>query len=185
MYYRTFKSQNYLFKIDYLVFKDSIDEWIAQLLVRKNQNIENILSNKCSTGASPHTSPAFIMGFGKYRGKALEEIPTNYIKNFLIKQEVYRENDELLDALYRSDFILQKPAGIRESNFENNSKVMYKFNFGKYQDQNWDDAPASYRQWIFKEKIWMQPRYHCLWSALFKSGLILDNPPTNTTHDVK
>eukprot|EP00554_Chaetoceros_debilis_P011453 CAMPEP_0194106128 /NCGR_PEP_ID=MMETSP0150-20130528/6215_1 /TAXON_ID=122233 /ORGANISM="Chaetoceros debilis, Strain MM31A-1" /LENGTH=803 /DNA_ID=CAMNT_0038794199 /DNA_START=154 /DNA_END=2565 /DNA_ORIENTATION=+ len=95
--------------IQYHVFRDTIDEWIAKSLVRKQDNIDQILpSESRSTSTLPKISLTYTLDFGKYEGLRLEDAPRDYIQ-YLIKKEMWRNRPDLWRALHGKNLIEAKP----------------------------------------------------------------------------
>lgn len=161
-----------IFQVEYLVFKDTIDEWIANLLVRKAKIIEHLLSAR--TSSISDSSTTFKLGFGKYKGCILDEVPIEYINNFLIKQGIYKSNRCLWIALVDGEYLNEQPTILENELLS--SRVRYSFDFGRYNGMEWNQVPADYRDWILKEKIWKSFKRRTLWLALYEVGVVGDNP---------
>mmetsp|Transcript_7637 Transcript_7637/g.11678 ORF Transcript_7637/g.11678 Transcript_7637/m.11678 type:complete len:637 (-) Transcript_7637:57-1967(-) len=150
-------------QVQYLVFKDTIDEWFARSLLLKQSNIEQILPEKVHGKTTASTEYEF--DFGKHKGLRLEDVPKNYVENFIVKQEVYRKRNDLWRALFQMGLVLEEPL-----KKENDDVVNFVFDFGKYSGQTWSEVPRSYRQWIVAEGVWKnRPE---LKSALVEAGFV-------------
>jgi len=90
-------------RIQYYVFKDTIDEWIAKSLLYKQSNIEQILP--VTTGG---VDTGYIFDFGKHTGLRLEDAPQEYVR-YLLKNEVWRDRVTLWRALFRKGMIFEEP----------------------------------------------------------------------------
>jgi uncharacterized protein (DUF3820 family) len=90
-------------QVQYYVFKDTIDEWIAKSLLYKQSNIDQILPEKVSGAES-----GYVFDFGKHSGLRLEDVPRNYIQ-FLVRQEVWRNRPALWRALAMKGIVFEEP----------------------------------------------------------------------------
>jgi uncharacterized protein (DUF3820 family) len=187
-------------RVQYFVFQDTIDEWIAQSLIKKQNNIDQILSSKTQLGPEGSTSSsAYTLEFGKYQGLRLEDTPRDFIQ-YLIKKEVWRKRPRLWHALHTKGLIVDKPLGdgakykTSESGFGGTvqtdvesrmppntdnvpcMEVSYRFDFGKHNGKVWNEVPRDYRDWIVKEGVW-EKRAN-LRSALVQAGIV-DGDDTN------
>jgi len=91
-------------RVQYLVFKDTIDEWLSKTLIFKNANIRQILPEAASDNAG------YVLDFGKHAGMRLLDVPRPYI-DYLIKQRIYenRNRHELWVALHDIGLVSEKP----------------------------------------------------------------------------
>ena len=103
-------------RVQYYVFRDTIDEWIAQTLIKKQNNIEQILpSEETSTSTIsngkelPSSASGYTFDFGKYKGLRLEDTPGDFIQ-YLIKKEIWRKHPKLWHALHWKGLLLKKPS---------------------------------------------------------------------------
>jgi len=199
-------------QVEYYVFKNTIDEWVAQSLLSKQSNIDQILPE--SLAGSSSSACSYIFDFGKHSGLRLEDAPGSYVQ-YLVQNQVWRQRSQLWHVLFLKGLVSEAPptAGIDVPNMSSvgsidttnetiqtvpdnvlassdQHAVSYKFDFGKYSGEMWDDAPQSYRDWIIKEGVWKNRS--TLKSALINSEFILDDkiiPPSSssslssTTHD--
>eukprot|EP00547_Thalassionema_nitzschioides_P018615 CAMPEP_0194255246 /NCGR_PEP_ID=MMETSP0158-20130606/33907_1 /TAXON_ID=33649 /ORGANISM="Thalassionema nitzschioides, Strain L26-B" /LENGTH=624 /DNA_ID=CAMNT_0038993537 /DNA_START=116 /DNA_END=1987 /DNA_ORIENTATION=- len=150
-------------QVQYLVFKNTIDEWFARSLLFKQSNIEQILPETLHSNGE--TSTSYEFDFGKHKGLRLEDVPKNYVENFIIKREVWRKRKDLWKVLFQIGLVLEEPPSE-----EREKTVNYVFDFGKYKGQPWDEVPMSYRQWIVAEGVWQnRPE---LKSSLVEAGLV-------------
>jgi len=90
-------------RVQYYVFKDTIDEWIAKSLLYKQSNIEQILPEKLGG-----VDTGYIFDFGKHTGLRLEDVPRDYV-NYLLKKEIWRDRLKLWQALFRKGMIFEEP----------------------------------------------------------------------------
>ena len=178
-------------RVQYYVFKDTIDEWVAKSLLFKQYNIDQILPESLS-GPKTSFNSSYVFDFGKHVGLRLEDAPRSYIE-FLVQKEVWRERPGLWRALFMKGKVFEEPPPLYQSSLDvgiaehpteslnaisqhtllstpaSDTEVGYVFDFGKYNGQQWEDAPQNYRQWIIKEGIWKnRPN---LKSALKKAGV--------------
>ncbi|KAL7549229.1 hypothetical protein ACHAWF_012516 [Thalassiosira exigua] len=184
-------------QVDYFVFKGTIDEWMAQQLARKSQGIRRTLDQNSSERRA-HQS-VYKLDFGQHRGLAVDDIPINYLKNFLIKEDVYKKRPALWNALYLCDVVDDAPLNlVQEDDTNETAGVEYTFDFGQYYGMEWSQVPQKYRDWVVETSSVWQKRIG-LWIALYEGGLVEDEPelavdnnaqisdnrPTNTTFDVE
>ena len=164
-------------QVQYYVFKDTIDEWIARSLLSKQSNIDQILPETVST------QTGYVFDFGKYKDIRLEEVPRGYL-TYLVKNELWMTRPKLWQALFQNGMVLecppsdisQKKDAVLEQPVPPNTNVNFTFDFGKHKGLKWEDTPPTYREWIICEGVWKaRPTLH---SALAAAGLVkegLDN----------
>lgn len=58
-----------------------------------------------------------------------------------------------------------------------NASATYRFDFGKYHEEEWNKEPSNYRGWIVKEGIWKNRAY--LKYALIQAGMVDGNKDTH------
>ena len=194
-------------QVEYYVFKNTIDEWIAKSLLSKQLNIDQILPE--SLAGSSSSACSYIFDFGKHSGVRLEDAPRSYVQ-YLIQNQVWRQRPQLWSALFLKGMVSTVPpiAGIDVPNMSSvdsttnetieavpdnslvssDRAVLYKFDFGKHSGEMWDDVPQSYRDWIIKEGVWKSRS--TLKSALINSEIVLDDtiippsPSLSSTQDM-
>ena len=114
-------------------------------------------------------------------GVRLEDVPRPYVQ-FLLKKEVWRSRPELWRALARMGLVAETPPipTISSNPHAPHSigkktptlkQVNFVFDFGKHSGKNWEDAPASYRDWLLKEQVWKSKGRQNLLAALLEAGL--------------
>lgn len=163
-------------QVQYFVFKDTIDEWIAKSLLYKQSTIDQILPEKLAGIES-----GYVFDFGKHTGIRLEDAPRNYVQ-FLVRNEVWRQRPALWRALSTKGLVFEEPlpapaettnvkiprntATPTTSNEEvidtpastkptaTSNEIHYVFDFGKYKGKKWGEVPTNYQQWIIREGIW-------------------------------
>ena len=171
-------------QVDYFVFKGTIDAWMARQLARKSEGIRRTLAPSRKGGAHQHN---YKLDFGKHRGVALDDIPFDYLNNFLIKEDVYRKKPALWNALYLSDVIEEAPVNLllEGDNEEDSSAVgvTYTFDFGQYYGMEWSNVPQSYRDWIVKQQVYEKRKG--LWIALHEGGIVTEEPKLNENDDTQ
>jgi SWI/SNF-related matrix-associated actin-dependent regulator of chromatin subfamily A-like protein 1 len=158
--------------VQYFVFKDTIDEWIAKSLMYKQSKIEQILPEKKSGFESE-----YVLDFGIHKGLRLEAVPRSYI-SFLTRNDVWRNRPKLWEALFSIGILLEEPPkhvpkeskeatsmstttttppmelrGKLESS-QSFGTIEYIFNFGKYKGKSWTEVPEDYRSWIIENEVW-------------------------------
>ena len=94
---------NDVVNVQYLVFKGTLDEWLANLLLFKQERINQIFPERFARVTS-----GYVFNFGKHKGKALEEIYDNYIQ-WLIRKEIWRQRPDLERALRRTGYLCEEP----------------------------------------------------------------------------
>ncbi|KAL7534609.1 hypothetical protein ACHAXR_005990 [Thalassiosira sp. AJA248-18] len=161
-------------QVDYFVFKGTIDGWMARQLARKSQGIRRTLTQS-SRKSSTHRN-CYKLDFGKYKGQTVDDIPFDYLNNFLVKEDVYKKKPALWNALYLSDVIDEAPLNLMmEDDNDDAIGVAYTFDFGAYYGMEWSQVPQSYRDWIVETKgVWQKRKG--LWISLFEGGMVLDEP---------
>ena len=102
-------------RVQYYVFRDTIDEWIAQTLIKKQNNIEQILpleeyTNEIGSRKQelPSSTSSYTFDFGKYKGLRLEDTPEDFIQ-FLIKKEIWQKRPKLWHALHWKGLLIKNP----------------------------------------------------------------------------
>ena len=99
--------------IQYYVFPNTIDEWIAKSLVRKQQNINLVLSsssqiNKKYRKTSSSSSLCYTFDFGKYQGYRFSDVPSDYIHFIVRNPEIWRKRPSLWNELYEQGHVTEK-----------------------------------------------------------------------------
>ncbi len=163
-------------QVQYYVFKDTIDEWIAKSLLYKQSTIDQILPEKLAGVES-----GYSFDFGKHEGQRLEDVPRNYVQ-FLVRNEVWRHRPALWRALFLKGIVLEEPPQIERDEKVVNAtsapseitrEIEYVFDFGKHNGKKWSEVPENYRNWIIKEGIWKSRAY--LKTSLSEAGHILED----------
>lgn len=90
-------------RVQYYVFKGTIDEWIAKSLLYKQSTIEQILPETMGGVDS-----GYVFDFGKHAGIRLEDVPRDYL-SYLLKREVWRDRLKLWQALFTKGMIFEEP----------------------------------------------------------------------------
>ncbi len=184
-------------QIQYYVFKDTIDEWIAKTLLVKQDNIGKIMG-EAGTDTSKEdigqSTFSYVLDFGKHAGLRIEDTPPDYLK-FIVRVEAWRSRPKLWKALHKKGMVSEDPPEVAEEtndidkstdddhpigkcndddHFEEPTVVVdYVFDFGKNRGLRWNHVPASYRKWIIKESVWEnRPK---LKSALIEAGILKDD----------
>jgi uncharacterized protein (DUF3820 family) len=160
-------------QIEYFVFQNTIDEWIARSLMTKQANIDRILPNNVEID---ETVGSYTFDFGIYEGIRLEDVPLSYV-NFLIHKGIWSQHPKLWSVLYSRGMISHSPIkgdenGLisNKSNISDSCRVEYTFDFGKHKGILWDDTPLSYRDWVINKAVYEnRPK---LKNALQNAGLI-------------
>jgi uncharacterized protein (DUF3820 family) len=177
-------------RVQYYVFKNTIDEWVAKSLLYKQSNIDQILPERLAGKAS-----GYVFDFGKYKNANLEDAPRTYIQ-FLLKEEVWRARPKLWQALSKKGLVFEEPPPhssddekmtkndeplsdeidvSKTANFwESAAKadVSFTFDFGKYSGKEWNGVPDDYKIWLLRERVWKnRPN---LKSALATAGVPLN-----------
>jgi SWI/SNF-related matrix-associated actin-dependent regulator of chromatin subfamily A-like protein 1 len=160
-------------QIEYFVFQNTIDEWIARSLMTKQANIDRILPNNVEID---ETVGSYTFDFGIYEGIRLEDVPLSYV-NFLIHKGIWSQHPKLRSVLYSRGMISHSPIkgdenGLisNKSNISDSCRVEYTFDFGKHKGILWDDTPLSYRDWVINKAVYEnRPK---LKNALQNAGLI-------------
>ena len=161
----------------YYVFRDTIDEWIAKTIIKKDVVATMALpTDRDDTGEYRESSDgesegsnanSYVFDFGKHKGIRLEDVPESYLVWLISNETIWKKRTDLWRALYRNGFVRDgPPPAVEEAKRPTRSaksddkgpndegKVDYVFNFGKHRSQKWDDAPASYRDWVVKNDVW-------------------------------
>ena len=135
-------------QVQFYVFKDTIDEWIAKSLLYKQSTIDQILPEKLAGVESGYT-----FDFGKHEGQRLEDVPRNYVQ-FLVRNEVWRHRPALWRALSMKGIVLEEPPEVETDTkvvnatsapIEITKEIDYVFNFGKHSGKKWSKVPGNYR----------------------------------------
>lgn len=154
--------QNVSVQVEYYVFRNTIDEWVAKALINKQSNINQILpGDEENTNLGIYAPSKYVFDFGKHCELRLEDVPPSYIQ-YLIKKGIYKDKFDLWKALFDRNMVAEEPLeiSVRQEKptetvpTERMKKVLYKFDFGKHSGQMWDEVPESYRTWIMKEQVW-------------------------------
>lgn len=159
-------------QVQYFVFKDTIDEWVARSLLSKQSNIDQILPEAMSS----HTG--YVFDFGKYNEMRLEDVPRTYL-TYLVKNEIFKTRPSLWKALVHRGLVLEQPgppevAKAAKKEEASVGAVEYTFDFGKHKGLRWGETPQNYREWIMREGVWKtRPT---LSKALSTAGLIKQPP---------
>ena len=161
-------------QVQYYVFKDTIDEWIAKSLLYKQSTIDQILPERLAGIES-----GYVFDFGKHKGLRLEDAPRNYVQ-FLVRNEVWRQRPALWRALSMTGLVFEEPPPMESTNIRtsrnaatpttsdeevivaptsttpaaSSNEINYVFDFGKYSGKKWGEVPTNYREWVIREGIW-------------------------------
>lgn len=103
-------------QVQYYVFRDTIDEWIARQLVQKEIMVDMALRHYSTDDIVAHPEPtlravAYVMEFGKHKGVRIEDLPRDYLR-FIIETDggaVYKSRHALWKALARLGFVDPPP----------------------------------------------------------------------------
>lgn len=159
-------------QVEYFVFQNTIDEWIARSLMTKQANIDRILPNEVE---NEKIVTSYTFDFGIYEGIRLEDVPLSYV-NFLIDKGIWRQHPKLWSVLHSRGMISENHVANSDSertakmDANNSDRVEFTFDFGKHKGTLWEDTPVSYREWIIKKAVYEnRPN---LKAALHKAGLI-------------
>lgn len=165
-------------QIQYFVFKDTIDEWVAKSLLFKQFNIDQILPENKLPAGTEGADHSYVFAFGKYVGIRLEDVPASYVQ-FLVQKEVWRNRPELWHALFEKGVVLEKPPNAHDPSepivpvLADKQHVDYVFDFGKHSGKEWNDVPLQYRAWIMRERVWKNNEN--LKKALNEAGVEIDD----------
>ena len=176
----------------YYVFRDTIDEWIAKTIIKKDVVATMALpTDRDTTGETGELtydesegSNAYVFDFGKHKGIRIEDVPESYLMWLITNESIWKKRPELWRALARNGLIRDEPPPpdadrevkrptYVESNDElpkSTGKVDYVFNFGKHRSEQWEDVPVSYRDWVVKNEVWKNRQD--LKEALQSAGVI-------------
>jgi uncharacterized protein (DUF3820 family) len=156
-------------QVQYYVFKDTIDEWIARSLLSKQSNLDQILPETVST------QTGYVFDFGKYKDIRLEDVPQRYIA-YLVRKDLWMTRPKLWQALFQNGIVFEHPPpdGTQEDAVLEqpppDRDVNFIFDFGKHKGLKWKDTPSTYREWIIREGVWKgRPTMQ---SALAAAGLV-------------
>ena len=156
-------------QVQYYVFKDTIDEWIARSLLLKQSNIDQILPEAGST------QTGYVFDFGKYKDIRLQDVPRGYL-SYLVKNDLWMTRPNLWQALFQNGMVFKTPPSNdsqKDTVFDQrpqDKSVNFTFNFGKHNGLKWEDTPPTYREWIIREGVWKdRPTMR---SALAAAGLV-------------
>ena len=161
----------------YYVFRDTIDEWIAKTIIKKDVVATMALptdhddtgeSRKLSDGENEGSNAnRYVFDFGKHKGIRLEDVPESYLMWLIGNETIWKKRPDLWRTLYRNGFVRDRPPpDVEEAKRPTRSaksddevpkddgEVDFVFNFGKHRSQKWDDVPASYRDWVVKNDVW-------------------------------
>lgn len=160
-------------QVEYFVFQNTIDEWIARSLMTKQDNIDRILPQEVDEDKKVSS---FTFDFGTYAGIRLEDVPPSYVI-FLINKGIYRQHPKLWSVLHSRGMIFDYPSVDDRSKCISNKRIAnnetpveYTFDFGKHNGASWCDTPLSYREWVLKMAVYEnRPN---LKAALQNAGLI-------------
>ena len=171
-------------QVQYFVFRDTIDEWVAKSLLYKQFTIDQILPEKIA-----RVNTGYVFDFGKHIGLRLEDVPRNYI-TFLVRNEVWRQRPSLWKALFMNGIVFEEPpvgvsnedvipvadnkhVRIEQPSSTNIEHVDYVFDFGRHNGKKWSEVPQQYREWIVREGIW-KSRIN-LKGCLIRAGLLAED----------
>lgn len=193
-------------RVQYFVFRDTIDEWVAKSLMKKQINIDQILpvtklAEKELADDSRSVTSGYTFDFGKYEGLRLEDTPDDYIQ-FLVEKEVWKQRPGLLQALQTKGLLHDAPTHTFTSDMNDilnveplpiggdtsftrvveTKDIPYRFDFGKYKGELWHEVPKTYQAWIVREGVWK--KRPLLKTALLNAELI-DTVEHNTIESVK
>lgn len=154
-------------QVQYYVFKDTIDEWLAKSILSKQSNINQIIPEAVST------QTGYVFDFGKHNGMRFEDVPHWYLE-YLVKNEVWRARPYLWKALFHKGMVSELPPlalSTTKGNTEQSSmEVDFVFDFGKHKGLQWGATPSEYREWVLRQEIWKDRSN--LYHALFAAGLV-------------
>ncbi|CAB9526773.1 regulator of chromatin subfamily A-like protein 1 [Seminavis robusta] len=171
-------------RVEYFVFKGTIDEWLSRSLIFKQHSIDEILPEKIlpEPEEMPETDETgYLLDFGKHEGIPVSDAPRSYVR-FLLQKEVWRKRPNLRRALASMGLLEEEPppvmktqqsaiaplhASINNDQFE---AADYMFDFGMYKGMKWEQVPTSYRKWILGKKIWRNRNREALLEALVRAG---------------
>ena len=163
-------------QVQYYVFKDTIDEWIAKSLLYKQSTIDQILPEKLAGVES-----GYVFDFGKHEGQRLEDVPRNYVQ-FLVRNEVWRHRPALWRALSVKGIVFEEPppdesvataVDTDSAPSDSSKEIEYVFDFGKHNGKKWSQVPENYRTWVIREGIWKSRTD--LKTSLVEAGHILED----------
>ena len=154
-------------QVQYFVFADTLDEFIAQTLVNKQKVIDELIQPRegGQDNKTEESNEVYCFDFGKYNGRRLDQVPTNYIE-FLVQRQVWKERPRLWHALARAGQNVAAPPPLSSfrrhvcqsesagSSSSSSTTVNFVLDFGKYSGQEWNVVPRSYRNWILRDKVW-------------------------------
>ena len=158
--------------VQYYVFKDTIDEWIARSLVRKQMDIDQVLLANTTTSDS---SDAYVFDFGKYKEMRLEDVPRAYLQFVATTPDIWEKRPSLWRALHRQGLVHASPP-MEETKektpprAKSEKQVDFIFDFGKHNGEKWNEAPSNYRDWIIREGVWKNRP--ALGKALSDAGIV-------------
>jgi SWI/SNF-related matrix-associated actin-dependent regulator of chromatin subfamily A-like protein 1 len=163
-------------QVQYYVFKDTIDEWVARSLLSKQSNIDQILPEAISS------QTGYVFDFGKYNEMRLEDVPRTYL-TYLVKKEIFKTRPSLWKALVHRGMVLEQPppeaTKAAKKQEDSVADVEFTFDFGKHKGLRWGDTPQNYREWIMREGVWKtRPT---LSKALSAAGLM--EQPNESSND--
>lgn len=160
----------------YYVFRDTIDEWIAKTIIKKDVVATMALPTDRDTiektvglaDDESEGSNAYVFDFGKHKGIRIEDVPESYLMWLVTNESIWKKRPELWRALAYSGLVRDEPPPLdagreakRPTYVESNDalpkptgKVDYVFNFGKHRSEQWEDVPISYRDWVVKNDVW-------------------------------
>ena len=180
-------------QVQYYVFKDTLDEWIAKSLLYKQSTIDQILPEKLSGIES-----GYVFDFGKHEGHRLEDVPRHYLQ-FIVQKEVWRSRPALWRALVMKGVVFEEPPSVQmdsldvkppENPTDNadvkradasssapstavSKKINYVFDFGMHNGKKWGDVPKNYREWVIREGAWKTQT--TLKTSLTEAGVVLED----------
>ena len=171
-------------QVQYFVFRNTLDEWIARSLVRKQMDIDKALT-VVEVGDVPNR---YEFDFGKHEGVRLEDVPKSYLGYIVGKKDIWQKRLNLWKALAHMGLVKkppvhlgdnpaqltpskQRPPSQRKHRQQSKSpQVDFVFDFGKHRGKKWNDVPEDYREWIIREGVW-QKRDN-LKESLTSAGLV-------------
>ena len=191
--------QPHCVQVQYYVFPNTLDEWLAKTLVSKQAQIQHIFQPLQSPkDEQPHRRPEhYVFDFGKHRGLPLEDVPVDYIQFVVKNPNIWKGRPALWRALLDRGFVNEHPPETRphpvslslplrpnmaqyydkqqsQSRMRSQSHSQqqhhrtvpsrpsdrslaadYVFDFGKHTGLKWQEVPLSYREWILRQRVWV------------------------------
>lgn len=138
------------FEIDDFGDVDDGDLLAAAIDAERNITTSDSLADAnttISTVATP--SKLYLLEFGKYRGKSLDEVPQGYI-DWIVERKIHQENPALKAALLDRGFIQDKSC----SSIDVSASIRqpYRLNFGKHEGKTLKEVPIDYIRYLTGQK---------------------------------